>query len=65
MYNEKKLPLMTSDLKNHLLAFNKSNAKDIHNVLKANTHFIISLIQMKTGLIVHCIQYSDNMKQEI
>ncbi|KAI8993547.1 hypothetical protein BDB01DRAFT_703068, partial [Pilobolus umbonatus] len=28
-YNEKKLPLMTSDLKNHLLAFNKSNAKDI------------------------------------
>ncbi|CEP13683.1 hypothetical protein [Parasitella parasitica] len=38
-YNEKKLPLMTSDLKNHLLAFNKSNAKDIRNVLKANNTF--------------------------
>lgn len=27
---------MSSDLKNHLLVFDKSNAKDIRNVLKAN-----------------------------
>ncbi|CAO3644922.1 unnamed protein product [Mucor hiemalis] len=55
-YNEEKLPLMTSDLKDHLLAFNKSNAKDIRNVLKDNNTFDDNFDADKDW--INCTMYS-------
>lgn len=38
-YNEKQLPLMTSELKEHLMAYSKNNAQDIRRALRIHNTF--------------------------